>query len=207
MLPDCSVDAVITDAMYGTSKTCRYDWGPDPGQGDPLQHWQYHQPPYQECLRVVKDGGILAWGQGVKFTCHNPISEPDQITDHYQSWFGPHRKWGLIRLCRFSKQVSGHLWIVQTKEKMAVSFPSDQDGVIVFDHLPRGNRHPCPKPVEEMIFMVRNLTRPGDIILDPFCGLGSTLVAAKMLDRSWIGCDLSRAYCRTAMFRLFCHAK
>ena len=39
-LPTASLDAVITDAMYGTSKNCQYEWGPDPANGDPAKHWQ-----------------------------------------------------------------------------------------------------------------------------------------------------------------------
>jgi site-specific DNA-methyltransferase (adenine-specific) len=62
--------------------------------------------------------------------------------------------------------------------------------------------HPCPKPVEELAFLVESLTKPGEIILDCFCGLGSTLIAAEMLDRKWIGCDLGRTYCQAAMQRL-----
>ena len=38
-LPTASVDAVISDPMYGTSKKCQYDWGLDPAKGDPAKHW------------------------------------------------------------------------------------------------------------------------------------------------------------------------
>ena len=62
--------------------------------------------------------------------------------------------------------------------------------------------HPCPKSVEEMIFLIESLTKPGQVILDCFCGLGSTLVAAEQLGRFWIGCDKSLTYCRWAMKRL-----
>ena len=50
--------------------------------------------------------------------------------------------------------------------------------------------------------MVDALTKPGQIVLDPFCGTGSTLVAADLLNRRWVGCDLSRQYCQLAMMRL-----
>src|SRR5690242_16485495 len=70
------------------------------------------------------------------------------------------------------------------------------------EFVPLKQLHPCPKPVEEMEFLIEALTNPGDIILDCFTGAGSTLVAAQQLGRPWIGCDLSRAYCQTAMRRL-----
>ena len=61
VMPTASIDAIIADAMYGTSKNCLYDWGLDPAKGHPVKHWAYHQPIYEECRRVLKPGGVLAW--------------------------------------------------------------------------------------------------------------------------------------------------
>jgi DNA modification methylase len=58
--------------------------------------------------------------------------------------------------------------------------------------------HPCPKPIEEMRFMVEHLSSPGEVVLDPFTGSGTTLVAAKELGRHYLGCDL----CRVAKMKL-----
>jgi len=62
--------------------------------------------------------------------------------------------------------------------------------------------HPCPKAVTEMQFLVEHLSKPGDIVLDPYCGIGATLIAAKQLWRHFIGCDLWRLYCEIALRRL-----
>jgi len=40
---------------------------------------------------------------------------------------------------------------------------------------------------------------PGDILLDPFCETGASLIAAKQLGRRYIGCDLWPPYCRTVL--------
>lgn len=45
-------------------------------------------------------------------------------------------------------------------------------------------------------------TKPGDVVLDPFCGTGSTLVAAKDLGRDYIGIDISNRYCGISRNRL-----
>ena len=45
------------------------------------------------------------------------------------------------------------------------------------------------------------LSNPGDSILDPFCGSGTTLIAAENLGRRWIGIDESEDACRTAQKR------
>lgn len=47
----------------------------------------------------------------------------------------------------------------------------------------RSEGHPTMKPVELIERMLRNSTRPGDVILDPFGGSGSTLIACEMMDR------------------------
>ena len=189
-LPTSSIDACITDPMYGTSKNCHYEWGPDPAKGDPTLHWMYHKPIYEECRRVLKPGGILAWAQGAKFC------------EHFSGWFGDHRLWTLTRYRRKGKNATGHVWIVQTRERQPVEVPQ-QDSLVIYDNLGSlRNLHPCIKPPEEMAYMIEALTRPGQIVLDCFCGLGSTLVAAEQLHRLWIGCDLSRKYCQVAMHRL-----
>lgn len=68
--------------------------------------------------------------------------------------------------------------------------------------VPLKELHPCPKPLEEMRFMIEALTKPGQIVLDPFCGLGGTLLAAQQLGRRWLACDLSNRYGQIAMARL-----
>ena len=52
--------------------------------------------------------------------------------------------------------------------------------------------YPTQKPVLLLERIVRLTTDKGDIVLDPFCGSGTTLVAAKLLGRSAIGIDISR---------------
>lgn len=46
------------------------------------------------------------------------------------------------------------------------------------------------------------ITFPGDIILDPFCGSGTTCVAAKRLGRRWIGIEINAGYAETARRRV-----
>ena len=189
-LPDESIDAVITDAMYGTSKNCEYEWGFDPAFGDPELHWEYHQPIYEECRRVLKPGAPLAWAQGAKFC------------EHFRSWFGDHRLWTLTRFRQSGHKATGHTWIVQTKEQKPIPFP-DRDALVIFEKIgPIRKLHPCIKVVEELEFLVESLTKPNDIVLDCFCGLGSTLLAAEKLGRSWIGCDLGKSYCKITNARI-----
>ncbi len=62
--------------------------------------------------------------------------------------------------------------------------------------------HPTQKPVLLMQALIELATRPGQIVLDPFCGSGSTLVAARNTKRHYLGCEINQAYCRVARQRL-----
>lgn len=62
--------------------------------------------------------------------------------------------------------------------------------------------HPCPKPDGLMRELVSQFTDPGDTILDPFAGSGTTLYAAKRLGRKAIGIEINEQYAEVAAKRL-----
>lgn len=51
--------------------------------------------------------------------------------------------------------------------------------------------YPTQKPLALMERMIKASSKPGDVVLDPFAGSGTTLVAAERLGRQWIGMDLN----------------
>jgi len=62
--------------------------------------------------------------------------------------------------------------------------------------------HPAQKPVHLMLELIDKYSQPSDLILDPFCGSGTTLVAAKQLGRKAIGIEIEEKYCEIAKRRL-----
>ena len=66
--------------------------------------------------------------------------------------------------------------------------------------MPSQLKHPNEKPVDVIMQLLR--PHPGDIILDPFMGSGTTLVAAKQLGRQAIGIEIEKKYCDIAIDRL-----
>ena len=64
------------------------------------------------------------------------------------------------------------------------------------------NFHPTVKPLRLMSYLVTLGSRPKDVVLDPFCGSGTTLLASEILNRKWIGIDNNPEYCLIARKRL-----
>lgn len=67
---------------------------------------------------------------------------------------------------------------------------------------PYPHKHPCEKPLAMLTHMLEVTSRPGDVVLDPFAGSGSTLQAAKELGRSAIGIEQDERYCEWTANRL-----
>ena len=62
--------------------------------------------------------------------------------------------------------------------------------------------HPAPFPLHLPTFFIRLFTQAGDTVLDPFCGSGTTLLAAAKLGRKYVGIDTSAEYCNVARRRV-----
>lgn len=58
----------------------------------------------------------------------------------------------------------------------------------------KDNPHPCPIPYELARKIIVSTTKPGDIVVDPFCGSGTVLKAAKDAGRRYIGFDIDATY-------------
>jgi len=63
-------------------------------------------------------------------------------------------------------------------------------------------KHPAPFPVELAYRLVRMFSFFGDTVLDPFCGTGTTMIAAMKCDRNSIGVEIDSEYCRMAAERI-----
>jgi adenine-specific DNA-methyltransferase len=62
--------------------------------------------------------------------------------------------------------------------------------------------HPTQKAVRILTPLIETFTQPGQLVLDPFAGSGSTLVAAAAAGRRYLGIELEEGYCDIAMDRL-----
>lgn len=69
-------------------------------------------------------------------------------------------------------------------------------------HNVRRDEHPCQLPIPLLERVVLMSTDPGDIVLDPFLGTGTTIIAAKTLGRHYVGIDLDPEYVKIAKEKL-----
>lgn len=69
-------------------------------------------------------------------------------------------------------------------------------------HIPQEarNQHPAPFPVELAQRCIE--AAPGNVVLDPMMGSGTTAIAAELAGKSWIGMEISETYCRMANERI-----
>ncbi|MFQ5637967.1 MAG: DNA-methyltransferase [bacterium] len=63
-------------------------------------------------------------------------------------------------------------------------------------------KHPAPYPIKLAYRLVRMFSFYGDTVLDPFCGTGTTIIAAMKSNRDSIGIEIDSEYCRMAAKRL-----
>ena len=101
-------------------------------------------------------------------------------------------------------RVPDDVWILRPQET-AEHFRSEHD--VWFEPRVCGTfserlAHPCQMPEAILERIIRVATNPGDLVVDPFAGSGTTLAVAKRLGRRFWGCELSPRYARVIVERL-----
>lgn len=71
---------------------------------------------------------------------------------------------------------------------------NDQASVLFCDRPKRSPEHPTAKPVELLARLIRNSTRRGELVLDPFCGSGATVLACEVTGRRCAAVELEPRY-------------
>lgn len=88
-------------------------------------------------------------------------------------------------------------------ETSFMKYEKSPDNILTGGFMPgESGLHPTQKPIRLMQSLIELSTQEEQIILDPFCGSGSTLLAAKLLNRKFIGYELNKEYYSVAKERL-----
>ena len=184
------IDAVITDPPYGES-ICRNA----KSIGVAVQHSR--KATEQTWDDSITDGAWIARAQAI--SQHQIIFGGNYYLDYlgscrcYIVW----DKRGTLPDVPFAPTE----WAWTSYGKMPKKYTLINHGFIS-DVRDEKTGHPTQKPVQLMKWIIEDFTHPGDIILDPFMGSGSTGVAAMLTGRRFIGIELDATYFAIAQQRI-----
>jgi DNA modification methylase len=190
------VDAVVTDPPYGMDyQSARSRSGPrfDRIAGDdaaPVEWFGLIQPP--KCAFVFCEWRNAEVFRSAMTDAGWPVRS-QVVWDRVSHGMGdPNTVWAPRHDLAWWSCESGY------------SFPAGRPAsVLRFDRVPTCDMtHPTQKPVALMEYIVSHITSPGETVLDPFAGSGTTGVACVQTGRSFVGIELDRGYFDIAVRRI-----
>ena len=222
--PD-EVDVAILDPPYGT-KTADWDNEPDPlvwehlqrlcsdgpiavfGYPKQLMRWSrffdnmeligyivwkhYNRPiPSAGLTRIHQD--IAIWGKSIAQVDADKVREPYSKETHLAKFHNAGNRLGLN--AKAKGKTSRHVDGRRCTDVWDVAAP----GIGFNSHL---RKHPNEKPEDMVLRFLTLVAGGGDVVLDPFVGSGTTLVAARLVGASAIGIEIEERYCEIAASRL-----
>lgn len=212
-LPDSSVDLICTDPPYnlGTYSTGNIEMSWRKAFNNDVAAWD--QLPFDpaawltEFRRVLKPTGTL-----FAFTSYNLLGRWHEVFDpafdtfQFVVWHKTNpppklRRAGFLNSCELIVACwdAGHTWNFTRQRDMHnfIEAPICAGRERVKDPV-----HPTQKPLRVLRQLIEWGSRPGDVVLDPFMGVGSTGVAALELGRRFVGIELEPAYADASRRRL-----
>ena len=95
-------------------------------------------------------------------------------------------------------------WEESSDGKFRLTYPSNfwDDITVPYWSMPENTDHPTQKPEKLLAKLILASSNPGDVVLDPFSGSGTTAVTAKKLKRNFIAVEMNKEYCLWALARL-----
>ncbi|QNN23341.1 site-specific DNA-methyltransferase [Planctomycetales bacterium ZRK34] len=217
-LPDASVDLIVTDPPYGIASSSRTTiregkivttkkafgmWDTFP---HPLNYDAFIIQVLCECYRVLKPGGALymftASEQNAYF-----IRKAAQRGFTFRRVLCMQKKNPLPSFSKSNWRSSFDLcmYVVKGPRARTFNFISQHDCINVFRYAIRQAKlttHPTEKPLAFIKRLIEVSSNPGELVLDPFMGSGTTAAAAKALGRNYLGFETHRDYVQMARKRL-----
>jgi DNA modification methylase len=189
--PASSIDFILTDPPY-LVKYC--DREGRSIQNDDNADWL--RPAFIEAYRVLKPNSFM-----VTFYGWNKV---DRFMDAWRN-AGFYAVGHLV----FRKNYASKARFVRYEHEQAYLLAKDRPTLPakpiadVIDMPYSGNKiHPTQKAVEALLPLVEAFSQKGGLVLDPFCGSGSTLIAARKLNRRYLGIELDNCHHAAASNRL-----
>ena len=161
-----------------------------------------------ECARILKPRGTFISFMAI-IKVESFIQLATECGLYYKTTGIWHKKNPMPRNMKLQFVNSTECWIYMVNKGTSGTFHNN--GKVVHDFLESGlcpssekkhGKHPTQKPLSILNTLISTVTNPGDIVLDPFMGSGSTCVSSAINDRHFIGIELSEEYFRIAEERL-----
>ena len=208
--PEQSVDLICADPPYNLGK----DYGETVDKKDWAEYEEFTQQWVGEAVRLLKSHGTIYIFMGVRFISRLYLMLESDFGLLFNGWITWHYTQGMGRTRGFSPRHEDILYFAKGKDytfnlddiripqkyyrkrnNMQGANPGD---VWQFSHVhycsKEREEHPTQKPEGVMERMIRASSSPGDIVLDPFVGSGTTCKVARALGRHWIGIDVNPDY-------------
>lgn len=197
IIPQLQADVLVTDPPYGVNLGDHKAAAETRTSFLRKQHYESYDDTEENLRSVVVPAIVAALGKvkrGMVFCAGTKIGffpEPSAIGGVYLPSGCGRTSWGFQNLA--------HIMLYGTA-------PGLQNGamatVLKSTAIADKNGHPCPKPLQWMLWALQLGTLPEETILDPFMGSGTTLRACKDLGRRAIGVELEEKYCEIAVKQL-----
>lgn len=212
-LEDSSIDFILTDPPYNLSKystgNMKFEWRSD--INNDLAEWDKKNfDPAElkdEFLRILKPtGNIFAFCSYNLIGRWHEIFDPVFDTFQFFVWHKTNpvpkfRKAGFLNSCELIVCMwnKGHTWNFGKQNEMHNFFECP---ICMGPERLKNPKHPTQKPVKLLKHLISIASNKGDVILDPFMGVGSTGVAALEMGRKFIGIEIDKEYFEAAKKRL-----
>lgn len=212
-IPDNSIDFICTDPPYNLGKystgNIKLDWRSD--FNNDLASWdQKDLDPSEwkdEFLRILSPTGNI-----FIFTSYNLIGKWHEVFDpifdtfQFMVWHKTNpapkfRRAGFLNSCELIVCLwnKGHTWNFTKQSEMHNFIESP---ICMGSERLKYPKHPTQKPVKIMKRIIEIASNEGDLVFDPFAGVGSTGIAALELDRRFIGIEVDKEYFEASCMRL-----
>jgi DNA modification methylase len=212
-VPSESVDLILTDPPYNLSKystgNMKFNWRRE--INNDLAEWDkvdFNPTEWlDEFKRILKPtSNIFA------FTSYNLLGkwheafDPMFDTFQFMVWHKTNpvpklRRAGFLNSCELIVCVwnKGHTWNFTTQKEMHNFIETP---ICMGNERIKEPPHPTQKPVRVLKHIINLASNPGDLIFDPFMGVGSTGVAALETGRRFLGAEIDKEYFQAASKRL-----
>jgi len=207
-IPGGVVDAIITDPPYGIGYASSRKTGMS---GEPRKNKasfgidRFNPEWISEAYRVLRKDSLLycftRWDVASKW-CESFSSSGFKVTQRLV-WDKCHWKMGDLRY--YGSQTEDVLLVRKGSPDMFLGGKGRRGNLFKYSSsfLPEGQHdHPTQKPEKLVTQFILDSTQPGETILDPFVGSGTTSVACKLTHRHFIGIEINQDYCKIAEGRL-----